>query len=233
MKLAGEVFNGGDDAGRGAIHGVADDSEMMVAHGFEDVPAGAIGEDFKFAGSGVGMRFGKDEVFGPQAHDFFEAHLRPVLSGLDDAGGVGFAEGVGNKRVFANGNQGLCPDNEENPAWRNCFKSGVQRGEARLEVGDKRFPRFRDAEEIGEFLRGGENFVDVASVGGVGGDAESVESADGVQAVDLLGDENEIRVEGGDFLDIRIDGASDFRLLLGVGRIVAIVGIADEAVLDA
>src|SRR6266849_3340809 len=107
----------------------------------------------------------------------------------------------------------------------------MQRGETRLKVGSERFASFRDAEEIGEFLRGGENLVDVLRAGGVGGDAESVECAKSVETIDFLGDENQVGMEGGDFLEIRIDGAADFPFLLRVGRVVAIVGVADEAVL--
>ena len=179
------------------------------------------------------MRSGEDQVIGLQADNFFEVHLRPVLRGVHDARGIGFAERISNEGVFAHGDERVGPDDEKNAARREGFEFGVQRGEASLEISDERFAGFRDAEEIGEFLCGGENFVDVLGVGGVSGDAESVESTDGVEAIDFLGDEDEIRVQCGDFLQIRINGAADLPFLLRFGRIVAVVGIADEAVLDA
>ena len=103
---------------------------------------------------------------------------------------------------------------------------------AASKFGGEGFARFRNAQEIGELLCGGENFIDVASVGGVGGYAEGIKSAEGVQAVDFLGDENEIGMERGDFLEIRIDGAADFSFLLSVGRVVAIVSVTHEAILE-
>ena len=59
----------------------------------------------------------------------------------------------------------------------------------------------------------------------------SIESANSIEAIDLLGYKNEIRVERGDCFQIRIDGAADFLFLLRIGRIVAKVSVADEAIL--
>ena len=233
MKLAREVFDGGNDARSRTIHGVADHGEAAIADGIEQLPTRKHREGFKIAGSRFGVRGGEDQVLGLQSDDFFEIHLRPILRGVHDAGGVGSAERVGDESVSADGDERVSPDDEENAARREGFQFGVQRREAGLEIGGECFAGFGDAEEIGELLRGGENFIDVLGAGGVGGDAESVECANGVEAIDLLGNKNEIRVKGGNFFQIRIDGAADFPFLLRVGRIVAVIGVADEAVLHA
>ena len=233
MKLARKVFDGRNDARGGAVDGVADDRETAIAHGVEELPCGEARERFEIAGSGFRVGGGEDQVIGLQTDHFFEVHLRPVLRGIHDAGGVSSAKRVGDECVFSDGDERVSPDDEEDAARRQGFEFCVEGGEASLEVGGKRFPRFRDAEKIGEFLGGGEDFVNIASVGGVGGDAESIESAESVEPIDFLGDENEIGMERCDFLEIRINRATHFSFLLRVGRIVAIVGIADEAVLDA
>ncbi len=185
--------------GAGRFTAFADDSETPIAHGVKELPCGEAGERFKIASAGFRVRGGEDQVIGLQANDFLEVHLRPVLRGVHNAGGVGPAKRVGDECVFADGDEGVSPDDEEDAAGRQGFELCVKRGEASLEIGGERFARFRDAQQIGQFLRGGENFIDVASVGCVGGDAESIEGTDGVEAIDFLGDENEIRVERGDF----------------------------------
>jgi len=233
MKLSREIFDGGNDARSGAIHSITDDREVAIADGVEDLPTGKVRERFKIAGGGFRMRGRKDQIIGLQADDFFKIHLRPVLRGVHDAGGVGFAERIGDEGVFPDRNERAGPDDEKNAAGREGFEFGVQRGETGLKVGSEGLAGFGDTEEVGKFLRGGENFVNVMGVGGVGGNSQGVERTDGVEAIDLLGDKDEVGVERGDFFEIRIDGAAHFGFLLSVGRIVAEIGVADEAVLDA
>ena len=86
---------------------------------------------------------------------------------------------------------------------------------------------------LGKPLRRGNDFVDGVRIGGVGRNAEIGESANGVEAVQTFGDEHEIGMQGGDGFEARIDGAADFGFLLGVGREIAVVGVADEAILQA
>ncbi len=166
-------------------------------------------------------------------YDFFKIHLGPVLRSVHDAGGVGFAKRIGDEGVFADGDERAGPYDEENAARREGFEFGVKRGEASLEIGSQGFSGFRDTDEIGEFLRGGENLIDVLGARRVGRDAERIECAESVEPIDFLGDENKVGMEGGNFLEIRIDGAADFPFLLRVGWIVAVVGVTDEAILHA
>jgi hypothetical protein len=49
MQLPGEIFNGGNDARRRAIDGIADYGVAAIAHGFEDAPSGTSGESVEIA----------------------------------------------------------------------------------------------------------------------------------------------------------------------------------------
>jgi len=231
MQLAREVFNGGKNARRGAIDRLADDREAAVAHGIEELPAGEQRERVEIARGGFGMGCREDQIVGLQADDFFEVHLRPVLRGVHDAYGVGSAKGVGDESVFPDRDERVRPDDEKDTARRKRFEPGVQGGEASLKVGCERLAGFRRANNISQFLGGGDNFIDVASVGGIGGNAERFESAERVEAIDFFGDKNEVRMERCNFFEIRIDDAADLPFLLRVGRIVAIIRVADEVIL--
>ena len=233
MKLAREIFDGGNDAGSGAIHGVADNREAAIAHGIEQLPTGQRRKGFKIAHDGIRMRGGEDQVIGLQANDFFEIHLRPVLRSVHNTCGFGSTEGIGNKSVFPHRDKRARPDDKQNATGREQFEPGVKRGEASLKISSQGLASFGHAKKVGEFLGGGKNVVNVAGMSGVSGDAEGVESADGLQAIDFLGNENEVRMERRNLLEIWIDDAADFLFLLRVGRKVAVVGVPDEAILDA
>ena len=99
MQLAGQLFDGGDDARSGAIHGVTDYREMAIVDGIENAPAWAIRERIKIARGGFGVRSRKDEVVRLQMDNFFEAHLRPVLCGVDDGCGTGLTQRIGDECV--------------------------------------------------------------------------------------------------------------------------------------
>lgn len=112
MKLLGQVLYGGNNAGGGAIDGIADDSVAVVSHGIQNAPARERGEGIDVSGSSVRMRLREDEEFGLQTSDLFETYLRPILQGVDDRNSTGVLEGIGDKRVFADGDERLPPNNE-------------------------------------------------------------------------------------------------------------------------
>ena len=95
------------------------------------------------------------------------------------------------------------------------------------------FPASGGTENIRQFSRGGDDFVDGVRIHVVTGDAESVECPDGVQAIEAVRDQDQIRVQRGNLLEIGIDAAANFGLFLRVGRIVAKIGIAHQAILQA
>jgi len=69
-------------------------------------------------------------------------------------------------------------------------------------------------------------------VGSVGGNSNIFQAVDGLQAVQAFGDEDEIRTENGNLFQARIDGVTDFSLFLSVGRVIAVLGVADEMILQ-
>ena len=60
-----------------------------------------------------------------------------------------------------------------------------------------------------------------------------IESVDGLDEVQTLGDEDEIGAQSDDLFEAGIDRAANFGFFLGVGRIVAIIRITHEAILQA
>ena len=70
-------------------------------------------------------------------------------------------------------------------------------------------------------------------IGGIAGYAEGIESAHGFQAIKTFDDEDKVRMERSDYFKIRIDAAADLGLLLGIGGVIAKIGVADETILEA
>src|SRR5712692_12071352 len=68
---------------------------------------------------------------------------------------------------------------------------------------------------------------------GVGRDADICKGLNGFVAIQILGDQHEVGMQGGDGFEAGIDGAADFRLLLRFGGEIAVVGVADEKFLQA
>jgi hypothetical protein len=52
VQLAGQLFDGGDDARSGAIHGVTDYRVMAAMDSVQDAPAWSIREGIKIARGG-------------------------------------------------------------------------------------------------------------------------------------------------------------------------------------
>src|SRR6267142_5393863 len=55
----------------------------------------------------------------------------------------------------------------------------------------------------------------------------------GLEAVQTLGHENEVRMQSGNLFQAGADRTADFGFLLGVRRVITVVGVADEAILEA
>ena len=232
MQLAGEIFDDRDNARRRTNDGIAGNGKTAIAHGVENLPARAIRQRFKIV-TGAGMRSGEDEIIRLKTRNLFEADLRPILVRIDDGDRSGPANRVGDESVFSNGHERLRPDNEKHAAGRHRAEFRLQSRQALLKIVGEGLSRRGDVQDVGKFLRGGNNLIDGASIGGIGGNTESVEGANGFQQVAFLGKKNEVRVQRGDFLEIGIDDAADFRFLLRIRRVVTIIRVADETIFDA
>jgi len=91
----------------------------------------------------------------------------------------------------------------------------------------------RGAQQIGEMRNGGDDGLDGVRVGSVGGNADLGEGVDGFETVQTLCDQHQVGMQRGDDFQARVDGASHFGLLLGFGREIAVVRVADQAILKA
>ena len=72
MKLLGQVFNRGDDAGCGAIHRIADQGVTAVTHGIQNAPSWEAREGIEVGRCGLRMGFRENQKFGLLMNDFFE-----------------------------------------------------------------------------------------------------------------------------------------------------------------
>jgi len=176
---------------------------------------------------------GEDEIVWLKAGNFLEINLGPILRGIDDGDAAGAAQGIGYERVSADGDERLGPNGEEHALRGQSADTVMQVRETALQVGSYQIAGFGSAQDIGQFFGRGNNSVDSVRVDGVGGNSEVVEGINGFQAIQTFCHENEIRMQRGNLFEAGIDGAADFCFCFGVGRVVAVVGVADEAVLEA
>jgi hypothetical protein len=89
------------------------------------------------------------------------------------------------------------------------------------------------AHDFRQIPRRGEDGGDGLRINGVGGNAEVGEGNDRVEAIQTFRCEHQIRVQIGDGFEAGVDGAADFGFVLGVRGKIAIVGVADEEILQA
>src|SRR5437660_99171 len=232
MKLTGKFFNGGDNPRSWTVHGVADHGITAVADGVHYPPAGKSGKSFETRRRRFRMRGRKGEVVRLQASGFFETDLRPVLLSIHDGDTASVAESIGDESVLANRDERLVPNNEENTLCRNRRKALLQSRKLMLHFGNHGSAGVRNAQKIGELFRRSYDVIHGVRVGGVGRNSQVIQSVDGFKAVQTFRNEDEIRMEGGNLLDTWINGATDFRFFLGVGRIVAEFCVANKTILQ-
>src|SRR5258708_6828678 len=101
MQLPREVFNGGHEARRGTIDGIADRDVATIAHSIEKTPAGKIGKSIGTVCRSADMRFHKNQKFRLKMNNFLEIDLRPVLRGLDDRDGARATQAVRGKLALS------------------------------------------------------------------------------------------------------------------------------------
>ena len=138
------------------------------------------------------MRLGKYQKIRLQTSDLFEAHLGPILRRSNNRNGARMAKSVGEKSVFAGGNEGLRPNHKENVFGRQAAKALLEVVNTMLHGLGNRGAGFRDTEHIGQCLYRRQDIRDGVRVGRVGGDSQSVERLRRFEAIERFGDENEI-----------------------------------------
>src|ERR1700722_14498059 len=108
----------------------------------------------------------------------------------------------------------------------------LQIGEVTLEIGTEYGACVRNTEHAGKTLSRGNDFFHGMRIGAVGRDAQTIERVHGLDEVQTFCDENEVRPQSDDLLETRIDSAAYFGFFLGVGGIIAIVRVSNEAILQ-
>lgn len=232
MELARKILDGRNDSWRGPVDRITDDGKMPVADGVETAPSGALGEDVEIILPALGMGRCENEEVRLEADNLLETHVRPVLSGVHDGSGAGEPQGIGDKGVLAGRDQRIRPNDEENATRGQAVETLLEIGKMALKIGAKSGARFGNAEDSGKAFGGGDDVFHGMRIGAIGRNTKVVESVDGFEEIQTFGDEDEIGAQSGDLFETRIDGAADFRLFLCVGRIVAIVRISNEAILQ-
>src|SRR5215472_8890588 len=148
VQLAGQVFDGGNDAGSGAIHRVTNHRVAAIVHSSENLPPRERREPRHLAGGVSGMRLGKYQEIRLQTSGLFEIHLGPILRRIYDGNGSGMAKSVGEKSVFAGGNEGLRPNHKENVLRRQAGKVSLEIVETTLHGLGNRDASFRDTQHV-------------------------------------------------------------------------------------
>ena len=206
---------------------------MTVTDGVETAPSRALGEYVEVILSAIGVGRGEYEEVRLEADNLFETDVGPVLRGVNDGGGAREAQGIGNERVFAGGDQRIGPNDEQNAARRHTIQTLLEIGEVAFEIGAESGAGFRGTEDAGEALGGGNDILHCMRIGPISRNAEVIESVHGFDEIQTFSYENEIGPQSGYLFQTRIDGAADFGFFLSVGRIVAKVRVSDEAILQA
>lgn len=233
VQLPGEILDRRNDARRGPIHGFTDQGKMAVAHGVQSSPPRPLREDIEIILTAFGMGFREDQELRLETNDFLEAHLRPVLRGVHDGCGAGMQQGIGNESVPANGDERIRPNDKENTTRRDTAEAKSQVRQATLEIRAESEACLRDAEYFGKALCRRNDLLNSVGVGGIGRDSEVSESVNRFEAVQTLGNENEIGAQSNNLFKAGIDGAAHFGFLLRVRRVIAEVRVSDQPILQA
>src|SRR6266404_381468 len=233
VKLAREILDRRNDARSWAIHGITNHREAMITNGIENLPCGETSKRFELRRDRLRVRYGENEKIRLQPGHLFETDLRPVQRGIDNGERPSAAHGVGDKGILADGDERLGPNGEEDTLRRQSADPFVQIRETTLHIRGNSFSCFRRTENFGEFFGRGNNFGDRVGVRSIRRNTEIVEGMNGLKAVQALGHENEVRMQSGNLFQAGADRTADFGLLLGVRRVITVIGVADEAVLEA
>jgi hypothetical protein len=233
VQLSSEIFDRRDDARGGPIHGFTDQGKMAVAHGVQSAPPGPLREDIEIILTAFGMGFRENQELRLETNDFLEAHLRPVLGRVHDGCSAGVQQGIGNESVPANGDERIRPNDKENTTRGDSAEAKSQVRQVALEIRAKSEACLPNAEHFCKTLGRRDDFLNGVGIGGVRRDAEVSESVNRFEAVQTLGNENEIGAERNNLFKAGIDGAANFGFLLRIRRVIAVIRIANQPILQA
>ncbi len=126
----------------------------------------------------------------------------------------------------------MVPNYEEDTLCRGRTDAALQIGKVPLHALSNGGAGLRHPEHIGQLFRGSYYFIDVVRIGGVGRYSDGLQRVQGLEAVET-GYEDNIRMQRRNLLQTWVDGAAYFGLFLRVRRIIAVVSVSDEMILQA
>src|ERR1700730_5622288 len=126
VELPREVFYGGNEARSGTVDSIADRDVTTIAHSIEKTPAGKIGKSLSAMRGSTEMRLHKNQKFRLKTDNFLKVDLGPIARGIDDRDGAGVTQRICDECVFADRDEGLGPNDEENAARRHGSKPLVE-----------------------------------------------------------------------------------------------------------
>src|SRR5690348_3190983 len=232
VQLPGEILDRRNDARRRPIHSFTDQGKMAVSHGVQSSPPRPLREDIEIILTAFGMGFREDQELRLETNDFLEAHLRPVLRGVHDGCSAGMQQGIGNESVPANGDERIRPNDKENSTRRDSAEVKSQVRQATLEIRAESEACLRDAEYFSKALCRRNDLLNSVGIGGVRRDAEVSESVDRFEAVQTLGNENEIGAQGNNLFKAGINSAAYLGFLLRIRWVIAEVRVSDQPILQ-
>ncbi len=168
-----------------------------------------------------------------QAGNFFEADLWPVLFRLDDGNGARETEGIGDEGVLADGDEWLVPDDKEHTLGGGRADAALQIGKVTLHAFGNGRACLGCAEHIGQLFRGSYYFIDVVRVRGIRRNSQVLQRLYGLKPVEAFGHKNDVGMQGSNYFQAGINSAANFGLFLRVRRIIAVVGVSHEMILQA
>lgn len=127
----------------------------------------------------------------------------------------------------------MCPDDKKDALRRQVAQAMLEVIEAPLHVFGNGSASIRNTEHARQRFHGREDVRDGVRIGGVGRDSQFFQRMNRFKAIIRFSDEDEIRVKRGDHFHTGVNATANFGFLLGVRRIVALVGVADETLLEA
>jgi hypothetical protein len=179
------------------------------------------------------MRVCENQKIGLQPRNFFQIHVRPILCGIHDGFSARVAQSVREKRVPAGRDERLSPNHKKNALRGQCANAALEIGEAMLHLVGHRRAGIRNAQQLGKFFCEMDDVIHGVWIGGVGRNSQLIERMHRFREVESFRHENQIRMECGNHLQAGIGSTAHLGFFPGIGRVITIIGVTDQTILQA
>src|SRR5438445_1223596 len=229
VQDAGHLFQGVDQARAGVDDGLGNKVHTVALHGVKLFPAGQTLELIKRGRERFAARE-QDDVRVAMNH-LFETKARPfALKVFRNRDAARALDDVSDKGVRSGRDQRAIPDDKEDfgaRQARHALLDGLDPSPQRLNQGARFSP---PVEHLTYVLDGAQRVIHAVGGEAIDRNAQPIELVCGLAAVGLRSAQDEVRLQGHDLFNIRTKYGADVRLLLGFGRVIAVVRVAYQAV---